>query len=40
MEEEKNKKKRTYQKMEVTSIELAFQKPLTTSFNNGGFLYE
>lgn len=40
MEEEKNTKKRTYQKMTVTEIELAFQKPLTTSFNNGGFLDE
>ena len=40
MEEEKIKKKRTYQKMTITSIELAFQKPLTTSFGNGGFLDE
>lgn len=39
MEKEK-KKKRTYQKMTTTSIELVFQKPLTTSFNNGGFLGE
>ena len=38
---EKEKKKRTYQKMTVTSIELTFQDPLlTTSFENGGFLDE